>query len=414
MATDTDLTLSAAAQMPPDLMLLKMENEQIFSVARMQPRDPMKIVGQLQQLIDAWPAAAEEAIYRRPVGSVWRVKCGEKQCGIEYEVVKIDANAECPACGSKKRAGGGQKAQKFAEGLSIRAAENIRAIYGYTRLATVTELDASGVATINGTLVDYAAGNVTSDSRVVSPYYKARDGKMTRTPEDRYLNVTVKAEKSKLRRDVILDNTPGIIKAMFRDACEKKLAELVTPEIVEQKIVPAFAEYGITLAHLEKLLGRTAKLGWRQEERLALKKILSAMKNEETTARELLDGLDDGNKTQAKPSGPVTGDALSKGKATKQPDDPPAEDATPLERPQDAMANEPAKRGLARGIVHQQIASAATLENLNAVHESWYDECQDVDDENWLDQQLSIRAAELKEPKPKGKQKTAFEKSERA
>lgn len=279
----------AIAKLPPDLMLLKMENESIMAVARAAPRDPFKVVGQLQQLIDAYPAAADDAIYSKPVGTVIEVTCGD--CGVKYEVTKIEPETRCPACDSGKYSSS-RKVKKFAEGLSIRAAESIRSIYGYTRLATTTEMLDDGRVKITGVLVDYAAGNVTSDERIVSPMYKSRGGRMERTPEDRFLNVVVKSEKAKLRRDVILDNTPNIVKAMFRDACEKKLEQLVAPEVIEQKIIPAFAQYGITVEHLEKIVGRSKALGWRENERLELRKILTALKNEETTVRELLDGLD--------------------------------------------------------------------------------------------------------------------------
>jgi len=114
-------------------------------------------------------------------------------------------------------------------------------------------------------------------------------------PDDRFLAVVVKGDKAKLRPDVILDNTPNIVKAMFRDACEKKLATLVAPEKVEQVIVPEFAQYGITREQLEMIVGRPAKLGWRESERLELRKIMRALKDGETTAAELLDGLQDAN-----------------------------------------------------------------------------------------------------------------------
>lgn len=294
----------AIAKLPPDLMLLKMENESIMAVAKATPRDPAKIVAQLQALIDAYPAAADDAIYSKPVGTVLEVTCGA--CGIKYEVVKIEAETLCPACDcpaiNKNKPATSRKVKKYAEGLSVRAAESIRSIYGYTRLATTTEMLDDGKARLTGVLVDYAAGNVTSDERIVSPMYKSRGGRMERTPEDRFLNVVVKAEKSKLRRDVILDNTPNIVKAMFRDACEKKLESLVAPEVIDQKIVPAFAEYGISIEHLEHIVGRPRKLGWRESERLQLRKILTALKNEETTVRELLDGLTSTHSEEMEPN----------------------------------------------------------------------------------------------------------------
>jgi hypothetical protein len=305
----TSRQLASAQNLPPDLMLLKMENESIMAVARAVPRDPLKIVAQLKQLIDAYPAAADEAIYSKPVGTVTEITC---QCGIKYEVSYIDKDTTvCPACEAKpSRDARTRKVKKFAEGLSIRAAESIRSIFGYTRLATTCDIRPDGSAKITGVLVDYAAGNVTSDERIVSPYYKSKTGAMVKTPEDRFIGVVVKAEKSKLRRDVILDSTPAIVKALFRDECEKKMLELVAPEVIEQKILPAFLERGISVEHLEKLVGRPRKLGWREEERLELRKILTALKNEETTVAELLADLDD--KSSA-PTGPVKADDLTKG-----------------------------------------------------------------------------------------------------
>ena len=66
--------LQAAAQIPPNIMLLRMENETIMAAAHVQPRDTDKILGQLVKLIDSFPASADEAIYRKPVGSVMRVE----------------------------------------------------------------------------------------------------------------------------------------------------------------------------------------------------------------------------------------------------------------------------------------------------------------------------------------------------
>ena len=319
--------IQAISNLPPDLMMLKMENESIMAVARAAPREPMKIVRQLQDLIDAYPAAADEAIYSKPVGTVIEVTC--RKCGIRYEVNKVEKETTCPDCETEARDSKTRKVKKFAEGLSIRAAESIRSIYGYTRLATTQEQLPDDRVKITGVLVDYAAGNVTSDERIVSPWYKSRYGGMTKTPEDRFLNVVVKAEKSKLRRDVILDNTPSIVKAMFRDACEQKMAQLVSPEVVEQKILPAFAHYGITPEHLDTILGRPRALGWREEDRLELRKILNALKNEETTARELLDGLKaDTPQTQ---QDAVTVEDLTKPAKPAKPNEPPKRETPPVE-----------------------------------------------------------------------------------
>ena len=308
---ETTHALAVAEQLPPDLMLLKMENESIMAIARTQPRDPMKIIKQLQELIDSYPAAADDAIYSKPVGTVQEVTCGK--CKIKYEVPKVDGDTACPDCDSQQRKDI-RRVKKFAEGLSIRAAESVRSIFGYTRLAITCEILDNGSARLTGVLVDYCAGNMTSDERIVSRTYRSRDGKMVTRGEEQFLNLTVKGEKAKLRRDVILDSVPGIVKAMFRDACEQKLAALVSPELIKQKIIPAFAKYGITPAQLDQIMGTPHALGWNKSQRLELRKILAALKNEETTPRELLADLDGvvGQGVQKPSGGGATMDDLTK------------------------------------------------------------------------------------------------------
>jgi len=218
--------------MSREMVLMKMENESIMSVAQTKPRDPMAIVEQLEALVEAYPRAASEAIYSKPVGSTTEVTC---PCGIRYETQTVSNDVTCSGCGAPATKGKAVRRKKFAEGLSIRAAESIRSAYGYTRLSTQAEQMENGNVRLTGTIVDYAAGNLTSDERIVSPYYKSRGGGTVKTPMDRFLNVVVKAEKAKLVRDVILSNTPGIVKAMFRDICEKKAKDEVAPEVIDQR-----------------------------------------------------------------------------------------------------------------------------------------------------------------------------------
>jgi predicted Zn-ribbon and HTH transcriptional regulator len=397
-----DNALAVAERLPPDLMLLKMENDSIMAIARATPRDPLKIVGQLQQLIDAYPAAADEAIYRKPVGTAIEVTCGG--CGIKYEVNKIETDTACPSCESTK-IGPTRKVKKFAEGLSVRAAESIRSVYGYTRLATTTEELPDGKVKLTGVLVDYAAGNLTSDERIVSPMYRSRGGKMERTPEDRFLNTVVKAEKAKLRRDVILDNTPNIVKAMFKDACDKKLEALVAPEVIEQKIIPAFAAYGITREHLDQIVGRPAKLGWREEERLELRKILNALKSNETTARDILEGLNEPAKPSASANGGASIDDLAK------PADKPAKTQGPVAS--ETEPNQPAdppQEKQAPAALHvefgRRISAAKTAQDFEDITAAIADSGLSDEIQGQLAKAMIQRTADLEaDAKRKGKQK---------
>lgn len=309
-------SLQTTEQLPMGAMLLKMENEQIMSMARIAPRDPDQIIGRLRKFLQAYPAAAAEAVYAKPVGKIFSMTC--KDCKIQYEDQSSGANVTCPVCGSTAKTDISQR-QKYAEGLSIRAAESIRSEYGYTRLTIEMDQLEGGKVRIAGTLVDYAAGNMTSDERIVSPFYKSRDGSTQRTPEDRFFNVVVKAEKAKLRRDLILDSVPGIVKAMYRDECDKIEAELVPEEFMEQKIIPAFQRFGITKSHLESIIGRPAHMGWTKEESKELSRILNGLKTGDTTVAEVLrDALPVAPGSVDDPTKAARGDTLDELKAKRR------------------------------------------------------------------------------------------------
>lgn len=300
--------LTKAEQLPMGMQLLKMENESIMSLARVAPRDATKVIAELKTFLHAYPAAATEAVYAKPVGKIFSITC--KDCNIVYEDPSDMANVECPVCGSARKTNI-QKRQKYAEGLSIRAAESIRSAYGYTRLAVEMEELPDGKVRIAGTLVDYAAGNMTSDERIVSPFYKSRQGGIQRTPEDRFLNVVVKAEKAKLRRDLILDSIPGIVKAFYRDECDKMADEVVPDEFVTQKIIPGFAKFGMSKAHLEEIVGQKASMGWTKEQSRELSNILAGLKSGDYTVAEVLRELVPQSPTgESNPTKAATGDVL--------------------------------------------------------------------------------------------------------
>ena len=318
-----DRQIKAAEQLPRDMMLLKMENESIMAAARIAPRQNEVVIKQLQSLLDAYPAAADEAIYCKPVGTVYLTECAK--CKHRYELgFKEKDKPECPKCG-RPDINWQRKVQKYAENLSIRAAETIRTLYGFNRLATVAEQLPDGKVRITGVFVDYATGTMTSDERIVSPHYKGRGGRMETMAEDRFLNVHVKSEKSKLRRDIILDSVPAVVKAAYRDRCEKKISELVTVGKIESDVLPYMRKLGFTDEQVDLLVGKPKTMGWTQEDLLQLRKIATALKNEEVTIAELLDDLiekpgGNGSPQETPPAsaqGATTADDLTKPKAAR-------------------------------------------------------------------------------------------------
>lgn len=333
--------LQKGTQIPRDMMLLKMENESIMALAQTKPRNPAEVVKQLQAVIDAYPAAADDAIYCKPVGTVYVIQCGD--CPKRYEVAWKDKDkAHCPACDSQKKKST-RKETKFAENLSIRAAETVRSIYGFNRLATTSEEIEDGKVRISGTFIDYAAGTMTSDERIVSPWYKSKYNGMQRIEEDRFLNLTVKSEKAKLRRDIILDAVPAIVKAAFRDACEKKIAETVTPEVIEATVLPYFASQGLTADHLDALVGTPRRMGWTNSHLLFLRKLAAGLKNGEFTPESLREKASDDPeptattqpKQETTPGATTEADLTNpkKKRETKKKEDSPQEAATETTEP---------------------------------------------------------------------------------
>lgn len=304
---DVEADVKRATEMPRDLALLKMDHETIVAAAAIRPRNNTLILKELLSIIDAYPAAADDAVYSKPVGTVFAIKCAK--CGNRFEAA--DSKSECPKCGSpgsdKDEV---RKVKKYAEGLSIRAAETIRSIYGANSLR-ITEQDLpDGKVRLTGVFVDYATATMTSDERTVSPWYKRRGGGMEKIAEDRFLSLTVKAEKAKLRRDLILDAVPAILKAAFRDACEKKIMATVTAGYVEDNILPFLRTIGLTEADAETIVGKPRSMGWTNEEVATLRHVCSALKNGEYTKEQLFEELReirDQDNAQRMPTEPIDG-----------------------------------------------------------------------------------------------------------
>lgn len=282
--------IDVPAEMSRDMMLLRMDHESIRAAAQLKPRNNALILKELLAIIDAYPAAADEAIYSKPVGTVWAIKCGK--CGNRFE--SADQKAECPKCGSEgHNKDEARRIKKYAENLSIRAAETIRSIYGANSLRIASEELPDGKMRLSGTFVDYATATMTSDERIVSPWYKKKHGGMERIAEDRFLNLTVKAEKAKLRRDLILDAVPAILKAAYRDACEKKIVATVTAGYIEEQILPFLPSIGLNVADAETIIGKPRSMGWTNEDVATLRKVCAGLKNGEITKAELFAELAD-------------------------------------------------------------------------------------------------------------------------
>lgn len=273
--------VQAMAAIPPDMTLMRLENDHICALAAARPRNHQKIKEDLLAQIEAYPSFAREAIYSKPVG--------------------------------KDQAG----RQQFARGLSIRAAEAIAEAYGYCRVrCDVTPVDGDNVK-VEATFTDYQRGRIWQDGGIVSKWYRSRSGQMVRHAEDRFFSVVVKAEASRRIREVILRSVPPGLRSELMDLAEKKINELLDDSTV-RKIIGKFAGKGITQDRLEQHLGRTLEAGWTKQDRQDLLGLWNAIESGETTVQDAFGDTAQGQPIgAAQPNGNVTGDDLANPKAAK-------------------------------------------------------------------------------------------------
>src|SRR5262249_7896913 len=149
------------------------------------------------------------------------------------------------------------------------------------------------------TFTDYQRGRMWQDSNIVSRFYRSKSGAVVAIPEDRFFGVVVKAEKSKLAREVICRSVNAGLKAWFWDQCEK-LVDSMLDEGTVDKIVGQFSTRGVALEQLETLLGKPRRSGWTKEDRKSLLGVWNALKSGETTLDEVFGAA-------PKPAAPSTG-----------------------------------------------------------------------------------------------------------
>lgn len=352
----------AIAGMPRDMMLLKMENDNIMGLAAAHPRDFELIKKDIAAQLSAFPALAEDAIYTKPVG-------------------------KDPETGQ----------QKYVRGLSVRAAESLAESYGYNRIRTdVSPIDDDHVK-VSATFTDFQKGRVWEDSGIVSKFFKSKYGGMQKIPDDRFYNVVIKAEISRRVREVILRSVNAGLKAWFWDLAEKKIDALLDDSTVT-KIVEQFKKIGATQEMLEKLLEKPKSAGWTLDDRKKLAGIWTALKDGETTLAEAFE-LEPKTPKKDPPSGPVTGDSIGNGTGHAA-DNPHAKTAAPEN--QELSAQDEFRRKL-----RAEFASCTTIEHCLKLKEQYSASGElSPDDMVILGEESQARCDALKAPEPEKEKKT--------
>lgn len=343
------------AELPPDLALMRIENDNIQAMASARPRDLARVKADILGQLEIFPAMAAQLIYSKPVGT--------DDDGV----------------------------MQFARNLSVRAAEMLAEAYGFNRVAAKTTIVDENHAQVEATFVDYQRGRIWTESNPVSRVYKTKLGGTKVTSEDRFLNIVCKAERSKVIREAILRCVPPALKQALFEAAEKEMQKLLKPEHME-KIVASFAAKGVSLEQIERLIGRTKKQGWLAADRQRLAELWNAIENEEATVTDIF-GTESpshaakpndsqGGAQNSASAGEVTASDLAnpKGSAVSHPHPEPAPAKTVPER---EPGDEPDESQEFKGEesqsplewlvqLHEELAGCEGIRQMRAVGEKYY------------------------------------------
>lgn len=241
--------IETVSGLPRDLAVIKMQDDQIMSMAAARPRDEAAILKKISTQLSVYRDFAEEAIYSKPVGK-------DPQTG----------------------------KMKYARGLSIRSAEALKAAFGYCKASVSVEPIGDDEVRITARFFDYQTCNVWEDQGILSKWYKTRDGQRRKHDDDRFFNVVVKAEASRRIREATLRSIdPGLRSELMRRA-EEQVAAFLDDKAVG-KIVTQFNGIGVTKEMLETFLGKRLD-AIDQEDRKNLLGVWNSIRDGETTAAE--------------------------------------------------------------------------------------------------------------------------------
>lgn len=314
--------IESIASLPPNLAVMRMENDNIMSLAASRPRSVALMRREIEEQLSAFPKQAAKLIFAKPVGREPDV-C--TKCGSECFRQKNGRRAiNCFKCKSEEIKEGGQK---FARGLSIRAAEMLAEVYGYNRVRSWMEPIDGDTIRVCASFTDYQKGRTWTDESILSRLYTTRNKEIVRHPDDRFYGVVARAQSSKVIREVVVRCVSAGLKAWLYDEAERLIDENLDDATIA-KIISNFANKQVSQPMLERLIGRTIKEGWTKDDRKTLVGVWNAIDSgDESVASVFADvEKDDDEKPEAdaekKPTNgngsTATNDALKKPTATKE------------------------------------------------------------------------------------------------
>jgi len=246
--------------------IVKLENATQMQIAVQRPREEGKILKECLGELDRYPSMAEEAIYSKPVGK--------------------DPNTD---------------KMKYAEGLSIRAAESIGNRWDNSSWGTTIVSEDEESATIAAVFLDYEKNTRHVKEQRVSKFYKSRQGQIIRHAPDRF-DIVLGANGSKNLREVILRSLPAGLKKEYEIKARNILKGGSLPG-QRTSVIERFSDLGIIQERLEAYKGKP-KGEWKREDVIELVGLANAIRDGETSVEEIF-GPQGNGKPKEEVSGPV-------------------------------------------------------------------------------------------------------------
>lgn len=262
--------IEALGKLPPNLALMKMENDQIMAMATTRPRDMAKIRDAVIEQLEMSRTFAESAVYCKPVGK-------DPQTG----------------------------EMKYARGLSVRSAECLAEAYGFNRVRT--EVTPQGdTARVEATFVDFANGRMWQATSVVSMTATRKGGGTYTINPDRFYGVVCKAEASRCVREVVMRCVPPGLRGELQAAADRIAVSFLTDDAI-RKLVEAFATKNVTVDMLVTRFGKRLE-NFTAKDRVTLAGIWTSLEDGESTVDEHFgDLVETPDETRARMTSPPPG-----------------------------------------------------------------------------------------------------------
>ncbi|MHA1573256.1 MAG: hypothetical protein ACTSX8_04620 [Alphaproteobacteria bacterium] len=268
---------SAALTPVPASPLSRLTSREMMTIAVQEPRDIVKVHEQIIKTLKIFPRFAEEAWYVKPVGRDRKTK-----------------------------------QMTYAEGLSIRAAEELAQAWGNCAFSFEILDDTEEYTDCAALFIDYERRLHFRLPVRVSKFYTNYQGQKVKHKADRFADLVMGSARSRGLREVILRCLPASLKMAYTDAIHEALSKSLDPDSLK-KIVAAFESIGAGRPQVETLIGKKIA-DFDQDDRNRLAGIYAAIRNGESTVEEV---FGEHPPADSKPSGAPKADA-AKEKAKEQ------------------------------------------------------------------------------------------------